>query len=315
MNTNSKPKKVQYTFSKRYVFTVHGADPEDLQALGTWADDQKDLLLMVVARENGEQSMHPHLQGYLELEQSRRILSSLQEVLSNVHLEPAKGTREHNLNYVYAVDKPYEVGLIVLTRGRFEVPRRYVSDTADMIAGFKPRPWQREIIKMTENPSSSREVVWVYELEGNVGKSFLCTYLHVMTGAPILGGSSRDMMCALARIRELSNQDPPVILFDLTRVDLKRSKSKYLEMMHTIEKCKNGLFFSGKYESTMIHMKRAPVVVVFANAPPLVGDELSADRWKVRRVIGPRRKLEVVTQKEQENDRKLFKKGTYKRTQ
>ena len=36
----------------------------------------------------------------------------------------------------------------------------------------------------------------------------------------------------------------------------------------TLEKIKNGLFFSGKYDSIMVYMKKKPLVIVFANRPP-----------------------------------------------
>jgi len=49
-----------------------------------------------------------------------------------------------------------------------------------------------------------------------------------------------------------------------------------------LESIKNGLFFSGKYESTQVVMN-SPHLIIFANEPP-DKSKMSADRWHIVRI-------------------------------
>lgn len=71
---------------------------------------------------------------------------------------------------------------------------------------------------------------------------------------------------------------PSIIIYDIPRTQL-----DYVNY-DALEKLKNGMAMSGKYEGGIILMPN-PHVVVFANRPP---DEskLSSDRWVIHEITG-----------------------------
>lgn len=89
------------------------------------------------------------------------------------------------------------------------------------------------------------------------------------------GGSAGDMKYAAARFRELTGFYPAIVCANVARSDKFTSSSA-----KALEAIKDGVFFSGKYESGMTNTWAAPIVIVFANRKPLVS-AFSRDRWRV----------------------------------
>lgn len=260
---------------KRFSLTVHGALKEQLEFLKKFFGQEK-VTFAVVARESGKHNIHPHFQCYFETEQPCSPKTELAEGLGeNFHVEVAKGTRTANVRYIYAVDKDYELGMIEFTKGDVEVPRGYSSSRADFIRNFLPRPFQKDVIDIIEGPEEPRTIYWYWEPVGNTGKTALGRYLHQTFGAIMVGGKSSDILHGLARVREITGQYPQVIVVDIQR-SIKASENIYA----TIESVKDGIFFSGKYESAMVDGKLNPDVFVVSNSPPDV-EMLSKDRWKI----------------------------------
>ncbi len=127
------------------------------------------------------------------------------------------------------------------------------------------RPWQKEVCNRLLD-QNNRQVLWVHEPIGNVGKTFLGQWLESVKGAYV---------CQLGKKADLAfayNYEK-IVVFDLTRSD-----QEFINYS-TIESFKNGRLFSPKYESKM---KKFPScdVVVFSNYPPDY-DKLSRDRYDV----------------------------------
>lgn len=93
------------------------------------------------------------------------------------------------------------------------------------------------------------------------------------------GGKAEDMKHAVARWREICGHYPVMIIVDIARAD-KPTKDSY----KALEALKNGIFFSGKYESGMVNSYGSPHVFVFANFEP-EWEYFSQDRWKVYEII------------------------------
>lgn len=269
--------------ARRWAFTVHGATDEQRRRLIKLFSESEDVELAVFSREMGEHSIHPHFQGYFECEKQCSMRERFGDALAskNFHLEPARASREHNLAYVYAVTKPYEIGWIQFTKGEFEIPDRYQGWMSRFMDTFKPKPFQDEIMKLVEGSPDNRTIHWFWEPTGNVGKTAVAKWLHVMYGALYVSGRGGDIKHALARMRELSESDPSILIVDLSR-NARMTKG----LLDCLESVKNGLLFSGKYDSRTLHMKSPPHVIVFANFPPSEMEQhsLSADRWKVRKI-------------------------------
>lgn len=133
-------------------------------------------------------------------------------------------------------------------------------------AEFVPRTgWQTNLhFQLAEEPDP-RQVIWRWELTGNVGKSFFASNYSPERTFLVTGGKHADIIYGY--------QFEPVVIFDWPRSQLDTFP------YGLVEQFKNGYFYSGKYES---ESKRFPTphVVVFANFPP-DQSKMSGDRWDI----------------------------------
>lgn len=131
------------------------------------------------------------------------------------------------------------------------------------------RRWQKAAIKML-NIQTNRQVLWIHEPVGNVGKSYLGLYLKSMNGAIVMHNSTINHMA-------YAYNEEPIVVFDLTRTGEASVNYDFIECLKT------GIIFSTKYES---HMKSfaPPKVIVFANYPP-AKHALSVDRLMIFQVV------------------------------
>lgn len=139
--------------------------------------------------------------------------------------------------------------------------------------------WQKSLVEKVENPAPNEErlIHWVWSEEGNVGKTFMAKYLSDNYDAIIFRNSGvKDIVFAY-------NYEP-VVIFDLPRTD--DSHIQYI--YNLLEQFKDGYVFSAKYASVVKKMPIPPIVVVFANKPPLKvidgRETMSEDRWDIIRV-------------------------------
>lgn len=135
------------------------------------------------------------------------------------------------------------------------------------------RPWQQAIFKRLREKPDRRTVIWRWESNGNVGKSFLARYLLLKEKAYyVTGGRKADIFHAYNK--------EPIVIFDLPR-GLDSEEGKYI--YEVIECFKNGQFLSTKY-NTQIKLFRTPHVLVFANFQPALDAPLSLDRWDIKKI-------------------------------
>ena len=128
------------------------------------------------------------------------------------------------------------------------------------------RPWQQEVIERVGDEPHPRKIHWYIDRIGNVGKTFLATYL-VLTQDCIRfeNGKSLDIKHAYAGQK--------ICIFDFSR-----SMENHINY-EVIESIKNGIMFSSKYDSSMKIYKK-PISLVFAHFAPDLST-LSADRWDI----------------------------------
>lgn len=133
------------------------------------------------------------------------------------------------------------------------------------------RPWQSQIRDLVTVDPDPRHVYWVYDTEGNKGKSFLTDFLIAFHNAVVF---THGKVCDISHTYNYE----PVVIFDLARSQEDKLDGVYM----AIECFKNGRIFSPKYDS---HTKvfKVPHVIVFSNFAP-DKTKLSADRWKVHNV-------------------------------
>lgn len=202
-------------------------------------------------RMDGEESSGPFEYGtYAELSQGQRT-----DIDECVECALQHGLKEAFATFPGTMAK-YHKGVAAVVNAN--KPR--VTD-----AEFEPRPWQKKLLHHVANTDSDREIIWVHESRGNVGKSRLAHNLCCEHNAVELHGKVADMA--------FGYNDEPIVIFDLART----SEDCYKHLYNFAEKLKNGRFFSPKYESGMKIFK-PPTVLFFANfAPP-------TDAWSLDRV-------------------------------
>jgi hypothetical protein len=132
------------------------------------------------------------------------------------------------------------------------------------------RPWQTEVIKMIEKEPDDRTIHWYADAIGGSGKTTLCKHIVSNMGPAIyVQGKAADVKAGIV----LLPKKPRIVLFGVTR-----SQEGFFSY-EALESVKDGIFFSGKYESGMVVYK-PPWVLVFANFKPEL-DKLSKDRWVI----------------------------------
>lgn len=140
--------------------------------------------------------------------------------------------------------------------------------------------WQRQVLELLNAEPDPRKVHWIWESEGNVGKSALCKYLVVEQNVIFCQGGKHSDLMNLVFNSDMDKSN--AVIFDIPRAH--RGHISY----SAIEAIKNGLVCNTKYE-TGFKAFNTPHLVVFANFPPDDPDQLSSDRWDIREI----RNLEI----------------------
>lgn len=128
-------------------------------------------------------------------------------------------------------------------------------------------PWQKKIESDCLKEPDTRTINWVYDNEGNKGKTAFCKYMAVKHDAIVLNnGKKQDIVYAMGN-------SPKIVLFNLSRSNEEHFNYDALEAI------KDGLIMSSKYESKML-IFNSPHVYVFSNFKPNI-ETMSKDRWNI----------------------------------
>jgi len=248
-------KKKSCDASKRFAFTFNNYSESDYSKLLRIFQAERDAK-WVIGQEVGA-SGTPHLQGYIEV--PNRIRPKRYFGFGQIHWEIAKGCRQLNVDYC-------------CKEGRY-------------VGNLKPTPtikylhrenfytWQEDLYIWCQEEPNDRSIVWVTDYEGNAGKTSWCKTMVIQHDAIVLEGKSTDMFHGLVSFYERKGYYPSIVLIDIPRESL-----GYINYA-AIEKIKNGLLFSGKYESNLL-VFNPPHVIVFANNMPKLS-AFSLDRWNI----------------------------------
>lgn len=133
------------------------------------------------------------------------------------------------------------------------------------------KPWQQllEIVLMKQ---TNRQVMWVFDPVGNVGKSWFMSYMMARHNwMPFDAKTSADSIGHM-----IVDQDPDGIMFDIPRADTSIS-------WKTIEQLKNGVITTTKYRGFTgpIGTKK---LLIFSNFAPTDLSVLSRDRWIIYQI-------------------------------
>ena len=142
-------------------------------------------------------------------------------------------------------------------------------ESALLIGGFSPRPFQKSIIDIVEKPAGDRDIQWVYSLCGKYGKSLLAEDLVKRYDALVIHvDAAKD---SLKRIRDHRKKSDTFAQKPVLIIDIPRSKSTHTKPLYTTLETIQGVY--GEWTTP-------PHILVFANTSPDV-DKLTPDRWHV----------------------------------
>lgn len=242
------------TRGRSWCLTLNNWNQDEYDTIKKWCDTVTQYIIGKEVGENGT----PHLQIYV-YNKNAIYFDKIKKIAPRAHIEKARGTLEENLKYC-SKENNYITNI--------EEEEKQI----DPLEGKELYPWQIDIINILNKPKdeNNRDIYWFYERTGNVGKSaFVKSWvINHPDKCIVLSGNARDIKCGVAfHIKMKKRLD--VAFFHLARGE----QVDYIG----IENVKDGLFFSGKYESGMVCFNR-PHVVCFANFPPVV-DRMSLDRW------------------------------------
>ncbi len=131
---------------------------------------------------------------------------------------------------------------------------------------IKLKTWQKKALIRLDK-QRDRKILWIYDQEGNKGKTYLAKYLNYKYGALyIQNGKCAD----IAHIYD--NQSH--IVFDFTR-----SQEDHINY-GIIESFKNGMLFSPKYNSQTKRFKPCKIIIM-ANFMSNEDDKMTNDRWDI----------------------------------
>lgn len=252
--------------ARKWIFTLNNwTDQELSQCLNVF---NKKNWLYIIGKEIGEQGT-PHLQGYVEHKNQIRR-SVLVKILPRAYIHTAQGDIKSNYKYCSKTED-FITNISELEDDISLAERKY---NQQMIEDYKDivwKPWQQEVIDIINTKPDDRTVHWVYEPKGNVGKSFLVKYLQWKYDAIVANGKQSDVFNQYKVFIEEKKDQPKLAL-----IDIPRSNENYINYS-TLEKIKDGLFYSGKYEGGVLRLCRHHLIC-FANFLP---DKfaLSNDRW------------------------------------
>lgn len=242
--------------ARSWCFTVNNHTEGDVTQLTHYFRDANKYAMQEEEGDNGT----PHLQGVVSFK-SARSFDKLKELCPKAHWEQCRDLKR---SIAYCTKADTRKGQ-QWTHG---VPRPLDPPIQ------KLREWQKYLVDELAQEPGDRKIIWYVDEKGGQGKTCLCKKLCIENGDCIyVNGKANDMKFAIAQRVEAGNP-PRICLLDFTRCTEGRISYEGLESI------KNGIFFSGKYESGMV-IYNSPHVVCFANFWP-ERSQLTEDRWDIR---------------------------------
>lgn len=261
-NTESSPARlIPNSRSRKWFLTFNNPSDTETQKLLEYCKNEKDY---VIQEETGA-SGTPHLQGYIEFKNARQF-NTLHKYFPKIHWE----TVRNESACIQYCQKDGDGGCtgrkwIKETKGRYVLK--------DPMDGLEPYQWQKDVIEEIKKEPDSRTIRVILDRNGAKGKTTLAKHLAIKYKALIVSGKANDVKHAVAKLVE-EGKPPKIIIWNIPR----SVNTEYISYQ-AIEEVKDGMFFSGKYESGMT-LLNPPHVLIFTNKE-LEWEELTQDRWSM----------------------------------
>jgi len=294
--------------SRRFCFTINNPTQDESAKVATFLDSPR-VVYGICGREVGEQGT-PHLQGFCILDAPQRFSFLHTNLCARAHLEVTKAKSQQAADYCKKENDFDEYGSIPDSQGKrsdIELFRewvsaqsrrpsermvaaafpalylRYRSNLLSLVGHLSPHPafglgdelrqWQRELSDDLESEPDDRTIAFYIDPEGNKGKTYMVRYLlqKFPDEVQVLSVGKRDDLA------HAIDETKSIFLFDIPRGNM-----EYLQYS-VLEKLKDQVIFSGKYESGTKFLLHKCHVVVFCNEEPNLL-ALSHDRYKLTNI-------------------------------
>lgn len=246
---------------KSWCFTVYNYTDEMIGAM--CAKCAEENIKYIFGCEICPTTNRPHLQCFISFggDKKSRWRSVFKGILpESTNRRSCKGSDMANYDYC-SKDQKYYTNIKVLNCYRKK----------EIVL----RPWQAWVEERIHYQcENDRQILWIYDLVGNIGKNTLITYLKRTYGGVAISGKKRHILSVAFEL-------PQTRLWMLDRPRYDCDAVPY----GTLESLRNGSWMSGFGKNTgSIELDFNPVVCVFCNHLPEWG-RMSADKWDVWEIV------------------------------
>lgn len=172
-----------------------------------------------------------------------------------------------------------------LTRNGETISNCLPKKIPDPLEGKELYPFQQDILNILDEPADGRTIHWIFEENGNVGKTTLARHLILTRKVIYLTGAAGDMKFGITKWIESKGHDlDGIILY------YPREKENYVSYSG-IEELVDAQFFSTKFESGMCVYPHTPLIVLCNFYPDV--DRMSTDKWKIYQILKDKTMVQV----------------------
>jgi len=262
---NTKTLPTSRVQGRKWCFTLNNFSEEEYATMRQAFDNKNWMHIM--GREMSSTGT-PHIQGYIESKGAIR-LDTLKAMMPRAHIEKAKGTTKQNIEYCSKEDKS-AISNIVIEKTLDEI---YCENMEEEFKDIIWRPWQQTILDLIKNKPDRRTVNWIYDADGNKGKSTLMRYLDWKHKTIVVNGKGADIFNGIKTYLDDIKEFPELIISDIPRT------YETFISYGVLEKIKDGVLYSGKYEGGRVRL--LPLhLIIFANFMPNM-EAMTEDRWNI----------------------------------
>jgi hypothetical protein len=289
----------------RVFITINNYTDEHIDAL-----NGIDCKYIVYGREVAPTTGTPHLHAFIIFHNARSLVSVSTELGGSLDIQRAQGTSQEarayckkDGNFIERGDTPTGgernrsdvhkavawVKQFVADNGRaptereiaVEQPVAFMRYPRMLLLGEKiapppvlvegnPRTWQAHLEEELLGDADDRQVKFLYDPEGNVGKTWFSHYFFSKHPdiTQLLGPGRREDMTYTI------DASKSVFFINVPRGSLENLQYTVLEML------KDKVVFSSKYQSCVKYLDKRPHVIVMTNEWPDM-EKMSADRYDI----------------------------------
>jgi len=254
-NTSATPKSKNRDVQRKFWCFTFFYFVEDVRFLSLLVRLEISFKRGIFGFENCPTTNRKHVQGFGVSSNSKgNRFSQLHKLYPDIHFEPCNGSEEQNLVYCQKSGSSRKFGY------------PHPVETITVL-----RVWQEQLLSKLSLPADGRSIFWVWEPDGNIGKSSFCKYMLVHHKATYIDqGKKADI------INHIYNTDMDKI--KIVFIDCPRNTGNKISYS-ACESILNGMIFNSKYETGMKLFN--PVnICVFSNFPP-ERSMMSNDRWRI----------------------------------